>query len=252
MSVLQVSAESNAVVHALAAVVLYLHIGAGSVGLLSGTAAVMTKKGSRYHRQAGKIIVLSMFVMSLIGACVAPFLPIPERATTLAGLITFYLVLTGLTTLRRDSDTAGLTDWASFLIALGLLGTAALLLSMAMNSPTGTLDGQPPQSFYLFIVLGILAALGDAVVLVNGGHKGAMRLARHIWRMCAALFIAMGSLFLGQQQLFPKFLQGSIWLLLPEIAVLLVLLYWLTHTAVKALARSRQPNLHLNLLEKKA
>jgi hypothetical protein len=50
----------------------------------------------------------------------------------------------------------------------------------------------------LAIVLGavaLLAAIGDARIMRFGLPRGGPRLARHLWRMCFALFIAAGSFF---------------------------------------------------------
>ena len=75
MSVLHISPDSDVLVHAAAAAVLYLRIGAGTVGLLAGAAALVLRKGSRLHRQAGNVFVVAMLVISAIGATLAPFLP---------------------------------------------------------------------------------------------------------------------------------------------------------------------------------
>ena len=45
--------------------------------------------------------------------------------------------------------------------------------------------------------------------------------------MCFALFIAAGSLFLGQQQVFPKSWRGSFLFFLPELAIAGLLIFWL-------------------------
>jgi hypothetical protein len=49
MSVLHICPDSRALVNA-AAGVLYLHIGAGTVGLLAGAADFVFRRGSRLHR----------------------------------------------------------------------------------------------------------------------------------------------------------------------------------------------------------
>jgi len=41
----------------------------------------------------------------------------------------------------------------------------------------------------------MLAAIGDVRILRFGMLRGRPRLARHLWRMCFALFIAAGSFF---------------------------------------------------------
>ena len=48
--------------------------------------------------------------------------------------------------------------------------------------------------FFIATVL-ILAAAGDVRVMRSGVPRGGPRLARHLWRMCFALFIAAGSFF---------------------------------------------------------
>ena len=87
----------------------------------------------------------------------------------------------------------------------------------------------------MFIIIGSLAAVGDLRLILARGVSGAVRLARHLWRMTVALFIAANALFLGQPQVFPKALQG--WLFLPALLILGLLLYWLGHVGYGALRR---------------
>jgi hypothetical protein len=62
---------------------------------------------------------------------------------------------------------------------------------------------------------------------MRGGVYGAPRIVRHLWRMCFGLFIATGSLFLGQQQVFPAFLRKTNVLFVPALLPLLSLIFWL-------------------------
>jgi hypothetical protein len=66
-------------------------------------------------------------------------------------------------------------------------------------------------------------------MLARGGISGRQRITRHMWRMCYGLFIATGSFFPGQQQVFPAFLRGSIFLSLPALLPLPLLIYWFFH-----------------------
>lgn len=204
---------------------LYLHIGGGGVGLVFGTAALALPKGGRAHRLAGNVFFVSMLIMSGIGAGVAPFLP--ERASVLGGLVTFYLVATAWITVRRPAGTIGRLEVVGFFVALGLTATALILSVMAANSPTGTLDGQPWQGFVLFNIIAPLAAAGDLKLLLRRGIAGAQRIARHLWRMCTALFIAAASFFIGQPDSLPAFLQESSLRFVPPLVVLLAMTYWL-------------------------
>ena len=235
MSILTIAPDSHPLVHFAAAVVLYLHIGAGTVGLLAGAAAFVFRKGSRMHRLAGKVFVIAMLNMSAIGATVAPFLPTPERASVIAGVLTFYLVLSSWAAVKRKPGQIGAFDYGLLLTSLTVVGASAYLMSLPAQSPTGRLDGQPAAAFVMFMIIGSLAAVGDLRLILARGASGAMRLARHLWRMSVALFIAANALFLGQQQLFPKALQG--WLFLPALLILGLLLYWLGHVGYGALRR---------------
>jgi len=64
-------------------------------------------------------------------------------------------------------------------------------------------------------------------MILRGGLSRSARIARHLWRMSAALTIASGSFFLGQQRIMPAFMQGSPWLFVPAIAPLLLMVFWL-------------------------
>lgn len=64
-------------------------------------------------------------------------------------------------------------------------------------------------------------------MFVRGGIAGTQRLARHLWRMCFALFIAAASIFLARQQLFPALLQKTGALIFLSFLPLILLVFWL-------------------------
>lgn len=206
---------------------LFLHIAGGAVGLLSGAAALIARKGSKAHSIAGLTFVVSMTIMASIGAVVSPFLPIPQRANVVAGLLTLYLVISAWQAVREKQVIPGRLDIAGLIVALSTVATGVLWAVQASYSPTGTLDGSPPQAFYVFIIIGTFAAIGDVRLLVSGRLSGTSRLSRHLWRMCVALLIASGSFFLGQQRVMPAWMRGSPWLFVPVFAPFVVMLYWL-------------------------
>ena len=82
------------------------------------------------------------------------------------------------------------------------------------------------MSFFFGAVL-LLATAGDIRMLARGGISGRQRITRHLWRMCYGLFIATGSFFLGQQQVFPAFLRGSIFLTVLAVLPFPLMIYWL-------------------------
>jgi hypothetical protein len=222
MNTLQVGAESSWLVHAAAATILYLHIAGGSVGMISGTMALAFRKGGRAHILAGNVFFVAMLVMASIGALVAPFLVTaqgnPKLFDSVAGFFTCYLVVTSWLTVRRKAGTIGRAEVAAFLFAASLAATTVLLGTRTAGSVTG---------YYGLGGIIALAAALDLKVIFNRGIAGGPRIARHLWRMCLALFVAMGSFFLGQQRQMPEFMQGSPWLSVPPLAVLAMMAFWL-------------------------
>ena len=204
---------------------LPLHISAGTVGILSGAAAMSFGKGSSRHALAGKVFVISMLVLSASGAYIG-FMK-QQMLNCLQGVLTFYLVATAwLTARRRDGETSTL-DWVA-LIVPSAVGAGLVFYGLeAANSPTGSKDGFPAVAYFIFGSVALLFAAGDVRMLMRGGVSGTQRIARHLRRMCYALFIAAGSLFLGQQQVFPAFLRKTNILFVPAFLPLLLLIFWL-------------------------
>ncbi len=69
--------------------------------------------------------------------------------------------------------------------------------------------------YYVFCALALFFAALDFKVILQGGISGAARIARHLWRMCFALFFAAGSFFLGQQKVMPVWMRGVFYVLAP-------------------------------------
>lgn len=189
--ILEVSPASSGLVRAAAEAILILHISGASLGLLSGAVALSVRKGGRLHRIAGNVFFVSMLTMTAIGACVAPFLPQPQRGSAIGAIITFYLVATSWATVRRKEGTAGRLEIGALLVAIGAASADVMLGLQAANSPTGMLEGVPTPAYFVFASIAGLAAAGDLHMILRGGLRGAQRIARHLWRMCLALLIAM-------------------------------------------------------------
>src|SRR5215813_5201251 len=84
--------------------VLLIHIFGGIVGVLSGSMAMVVRKGSRLHRRSGDVFVVSMMTMAAAGAYVA--LVKWQPINIIAGVFTIYLVAAAwLTAVRRENHT---------------------------------------------------------------------------------------------------------------------------------------------------
>ncbi len=236
---LQVAADAPLIAHLGAGALLYAHIGGGTMGLLSGTVAIASPKGGSIHRAAGKVFLVSMFVAYLIGAGVAPFLDEGQRPNFVAGVLALYLLITAWLTVRRgSSNRAGLANYIGAALALIITGLGIAFMIMGLNSPTGTIDGSPPQAFVIFMVAGSLAFLGEINMILRRALIGPARLARHLWRMCASMFFASASLFFGQPQVFSDAFNRSLLPAVLSFAPLIAMLIWIVLVRVRP-ARQR-------------
>lgn len=205
--------------------ILFLHICGGTSGLLSGGVAVFLRKGSRRHRVAGNIFVLSMIILSVTGAYMG-FMR-SEPGNVLAGVFTFYLVTTAWATARRAEKQPGILEWSALLLVVAAVASYMTFGVEAARSARGALAGIPAGMYFFTGCIAGLAAVGDVRMLTNGGISGTQHLVRHLWRMCFALFIASGSLFLARPHLFPAFMRKTNMLFLLGILPLLLMIFWL-------------------------
>ena len=205
--------------------VLVFHISAGASGLLSGTAAMSFRKGSHRHRVAGNIFVIAMLGLSASGAYLG-FMK-HQMLNGLMGVLTFYLVATAWWTARRRDGETGVFDLGALIMPLAVGAVLAFYGFEAANSQTGSKGGYPAAAYFIFGSVALLFAAGDVRMLVRGGFSGAQRIARHLRRMCFGLFIATGSFFLGQPQVFPAALRKTNVLFIPAFLPLMLMIFWL-------------------------
>lgn len=230
MSVLHIAPEAPVWVHALAGTVLVLHIGGGTLGIASGAVAVLAPKGERVHRAAGHVFFVSMLVMAAIGCVVSPMLD--DRVSSAMGLFTFYLVASAWMTVHRPEGQVGRVEKAAVVLALTAAAVLFTLAWIGAHSPRGLVDKLPYQIGLVFGAIATLAALTDLRMIRRGGISGVSRISRHIWRMCLGFFIAAGSLFLGQPQVFPEALRGGPLLTLLALAPLAALVFWMIRVRI--------------------
>jgi len=204
---------------------LLFHIVAGTLGMLSGFVAVFLLKGSRRHGLAGSVFVIAMLCLSASGVYLA--LLKSQPGNVVGGTLTFYLVATAWMTARRRDGEPGIFDWGALLVVL-TLGIVEVTWGIeAAMSPTGMKHGYPPGPYFFLGTVAVLATMGDIRMLVRRGISGPQRIARHLWRMCFALFIAASSIFLARQHLFPTVLRKTGVLLLLSFLPLILMIFWL-------------------------
>ena len=204
--------------------VLMVHIAAGLIAIPAGFVAVAARKGARLHRAAGNVFFVSMLLMAGLGSVIA--MAEVNRPTAVIGVFACYLTATAWATARRRDGESGRFLRFGLVVVLAVAAAEIVLGLMGMNSPTGRIDRLPWQPAILIGVVAAIAAVSDLRV-IRRGVSGASRIARHVWRMCTALFIASGSFFLGQQKVMPEAVQGSPILVVLALAPLVLMVFWL-------------------------
>lgn len=205
-----------------------IHVAAGGVGIVSGFVALAAAKGGPTHRRVGMAFLVSMLTMAGIAAALAALGG--QKLNTIAGTFTVYLVTTAWTTVHRGEASRRI-DLAAIFVAVAVAVAGLVLGGLAAASPFGLEDADPssgrePGLYFAFAILATLAGALDLRALRCGAATGAPRLARHLWRMCLALFIAAGSFFFGQADEIPQALHGP-HLMIPPLAALALMAFWL-------------------------
>jgi hypothetical protein len=220
--------------------ILIFHIYTGTVGLLSGTAAMVLRKGSVGHRLAGDVFAMSMLGMSAAGAYMA--LLKSQVGNVMGGTLTFYMVATAWATARRDRK-PGTLDWIGAIVALGVGMCLVILGAQTALSGMASRAGVPTPVFFFVGSMALLSGTGD-VRMLRGALSATQRLVRHLWRMCFALFVATGSVFIARPHLFPTFMRTTHILPLLGVMPLLAMIFWLIRMRFKGRHKKpRVPNI---------
>ncbi len=222
---------------------LPLHIVAGLTAIVTGYVAIAALKGARLHRRSGTIFVYAMLTLGLTGAIMATLKSQPANIT--GGVVALYMAATGGLTFRRRDAARPWIDASSMLVALGIAWFSGRLGLEASRSATHAINGVPAAPLFVFAGVALLAAVGDLRMIVTGGLRGRQLLARHLWRMSFALFIATGSFFIGQAKVIPKPVRIFPLLAVPAFLPLMLLLYWLVRVSLARRPWARTSNVRV-------
>jgi uncharacterized membrane protein len=215
-----------------------VHFVAGALGLVTGYVALYAAKGGSLHRRSGMLFVYTMLTMAMFGMTIAVVRGVAPAINVPAALLTSSLIVTALTTVRPLRAGARWLDLAGTLIAFAV-GVTMLTWGVEAIANGGKRDGMPAFPFFMFGVVGMLAGIGDVRVMRSGPLTGAPRLARHLWRMCFALFIAALSAAVQFGKMIPKDVRPPLGVLfLPVLLVLCTMLYWLWRVRIRRSLRN--------------
>jgi uncharacterized membrane protein len=205
---------------------LAFHVAMGATGFVSGSIGIAATKGGTWHRNAGKVFVVSMIAMGLSAVGVSLY---EGKDEVEMGALTAYLVFTAWTTLNplpRGNRAAAVP-----LMLFALVGGSASVMQgfTALGLPGNHIRGVPAGMFFFLGSVFLLAALGDFRLLRAGSIQGSRRIARHLWRMCFGLFIATGSFVaqLTRMTFIPGWMRSVPVILVLSAGPLIVLAYWM-------------------------
>lgn len=214
----------------------YAHISMGALALVSGAAAMTFRKGSPLHARAGTVFFTAMVIMAVSGVYISIFIT-PIMPNIMGGMVTLYLVTTGWQTARRRPGTTGAFEIGAAILGLTVAVTGYAIAFLGARIPAELLDGFGPRFFIVWGTVALFATALDVRMISRGGLTGAARTTRHLWRMCAAMFMATASFFAGQAKLFPAPVRESGIHFVPILLVIVLLLYWLIRVRVVPMFR---------------
>lgn len=201
-----------------------VHIMAGSILLLAGAVALLSKKGGKTHRFAGNLFFVFIIINSIGGAYMAYLAP--RMLSVVFGVLAFYLAASSWLTVKNIGASTKVLQFLLFGVALIDGGVGIYLGGEAADAASGTIYEGASGAYYFFGSVALLAVALDLRMFIYGGVSGAHRIIRHLWRMCFAFLLATMAIFSGQQQVFPAFIRDLNILSIPTLLVFLSLIYW--------------------------
>ena len=199
----------------MANVLLFIHIAAGTISLLTALIALIAAKGKTVHVMAGRayavamtLVFLTALPLAVLGADIFLFL---------IAIFSFYLVFAGWRFARNRRGQPQPADWTAVAIlglsGLGMWGYGAVL-AQAGNS----------QWITMVIFGGIALALGtaDGRTYWRRIATGKRRIARHLTNMLAGTIATVTAVLVVNVDIQPEWL---VWIL-PTLVLTPLITWW--------------------------
>src|SRR5438128_1334794 len=131
--------------------ILPVHVLGGFLGLVTGFIALYAAKGGRLHRKSGMLFVYAMLVLTVAGIVIAPGRP-GAAVNIPAALLTAYLVVTALTTVRPPSTASRRVDLGAMVVAWAA-ALVCLVFGLEALAGGGKRSGIASFPFFMFAVV---------------------------------------------------------------------------------------------------
>ena len=199
----------------LYAVLLAIHIAAGSVALLSAAGALVTQKGGKRHVLAGRVYAIAMTLVFLTAVPLA--LMGADIFLLLIAVFSFYLVFAGWRFARNYGGKAHGVDWAAVAaIALAGLGMWVYAVALARGGDSQWV------TMALFGAIALALGLADARYHRADTTPHAQRIARHLTNMMAGTIATITAVLVVNVSTNPAWIA---WVA-PTIAITPLIVWW--------------------------
>jgi len=222
-------------------VTVLAHVTLGTLAVAMGAVALATRKGGTFHVRAGRIFVFAMGLSSVLGALLGALKYETFWITFHAGVLGATLVTSGVLAVRLKSPEIRPWFIATAVVngcnAMGLMAAGLF----ATTLPEARLFGFAAADYFFLFGMAAIAMAGDLRLIFGKTIAHKNRVRQHLLRMCIGFFIAAGSAFTGPgANAFPKAVQDSGVLSLPELIIVLCMLFWLFKSMRPARAKTKQ------------
>lgn len=212
-------------------VVTLAHVALGAAAVIVGALALASRKGQKVHIGAGRLFVIGMGLSSLLGAVLGAVKFETFWITVHAGILGATLVASGVLVARmRAPRPAGVFKAVAI---VNFLNAVALFAAgfHATALPDTRLFGFAAADYFFLFGMAAIVSVADMRVVFGAQISNRHRIAQHLLRMCIGFFIAAGSAFTGPgAAAFPEALRDSGLLSLPELIIVLSMLFFLWRT----------------------
>jgi uncharacterized membrane protein len=172
-----------------AKILIYIHATFGGIGLLTGLAAVLLKKGAPLHKRTGIIFSYAMITSSLLSLVIAWLPGHHNLFLFLIGVFTIYLILSGNRALTFKSHLKARAEIKDQCISGGMLLASIVMIILGIFQ---LIRQQQQGILYIFFGgFGLFLSLQDFKMFRTFRDNKNLRLSSHIGRMVGALIASI-------------------------------------------------------------
>ena len=195
-------------------ILIFTHVGFGSIALISGTISIITKKGNWLHKKSGKVFYYTLLTSALISLIVSLMPNHQSPFFFCLGLFSLYFIIGGYRSLSFKTKNVSL--WLDKIIACLII-----LVGLVMMTYPILLNGKINIVLFYFGAVSIIFGAIDLLLFKNSNKTRKNWLNIHLTKMIGAFLVSVTAFVVNQSIL-------GIWgWFIPTIIGNIYILYWL-------------------------